>query len=373
MKIQAKKKKFWSTFKNAYLRSKNLKRFWSKLDKRNLSPELVETFNLYLNSESYSWSSKFWRHLAINHLKLISTEEKNYESIISQEYFTFTYFDEFIINDAWNKISENNIQLSVDFFKKQNGFSLSQSANHNLILLLLYENIKSREVFKYFNKIRKDKINNKPFLTINGNKITQDDLNSLLEFEKIEELLLNLKNKKNTFLEIGAGAGRTAHTILSIKNDIKYVIADIPPAINISYNNLKASFPNKKIANSFNLNEKNDLINALNSNDILFIFPHQINSFPRKTFDMSIAIDCLHEMKKETINKYMNSFEQVSQLLYFKVWENCGLPYSFYQYYSVHRNNDYSIKNHWKEHFREKCLYPSSFYQLGYEFLKMAP
>ena len=73
-------------------------------------------------------------------------------------------------------------------------------------------------------------------------------------------------------------------------------------------------------------------------------------------------------MKKETIAKYMESFEKVSHTLYFKIWENCGLPYSFYQYYSAHRNEDYSIKKHWKEHFREKCLYPSNFYQLGYEF-----
>ena len=57
-KLQTKKKSFWSTFKNAYLRQKNLKTFWSKLDKANLSEELIETFNLYLNSESYNWSSK---------------------------------------------------------------------------------------------------------------------------------------------------------------------------------------------------------------------------------------------------------------------------------------------------------------------------
>ena len=33
-KLQAKKKSFWSTFKNAYLKRKNLKKFWKKLDKR---------------------------------------------------------------------------------------------------------------------------------------------------------------------------------------------------------------------------------------------------------------------------------------------------------------------------------------------------
>ena len=86
MEPQAKKKTFWSTFKNAYLRSKNLKNFWNNLDKKNLSNELQETFEHYLNSESYNWSSKFWRHLTMNHLNLMAnSNEKNYKNIISQD------------------------------------------------------------------------------------------------------------------------------------------------------------------------------------------------------------------------------------------------------------------------------------------------
>ena len=49
MKLQAKKKSLWSTFKNAYIRNKNLKKFWHKLDKTNLPKDLVETFTIYLN------------------------------------------------------------------------------------------------------------------------------------------------------------------------------------------------------------------------------------------------------------------------------------------------------------------------------------
>ena len=36
MQLQAKKKALWSTFKNAYLRQKNLKKFWNKLDKTKI-------------------------------------------------------------------------------------------------------------------------------------------------------------------------------------------------------------------------------------------------------------------------------------------------------------------------------------------------
>ena len=91
MKLQAKKKTIWSTFKNAYLRSKDLKSYWNKLEKKNLSKELIETINLYLNSESYKLSSKFWRHLIMNHLNHMTKNDiKSYNSLISQDYFTWT-------------------------------------------------------------------------------------------------------------------------------------------------------------------------------------------------------------------------------------------------------------------------------------------
>ena len=34
MELQAKKKSFWGTFKNAYLKSRNLKKFWRNFDKK---------------------------------------------------------------------------------------------------------------------------------------------------------------------------------------------------------------------------------------------------------------------------------------------------------------------------------------------------
>ena len=153
---------------------------------------------------------------------------------------------------------------------------------------------------------------NKPYLEIDNKKIVQDDLNSLLEYEEIEKLLNLLKVKKNKFLEIGAGSGRTAKTILSIKNNIKYVIADIPPAINISYENLKRFFPNKKISFAFEINDKKNLQNELEKNDVLFIFPHQIKLFEEKTFDIVLAIDCLHEMEKKII-KFICQFSRKFQ------------------------------------------------------------
>ena len=83
VELQSKKQSLWSTFKKAYLRSKNLKKIWKNLDKSNLSKDLVKTFDLYLNSESYKLSSKFWRHLIMNHLNHMTKNDiKSYNNKI---------------------------------------------------------------------------------------------------------------------------------------------------------------------------------------------------------------------------------------------------------------------------------------------------
>ena len=372
MELQSKKRSFWSTFKNAYLRSYNLKKFWKNLNKDKIEPELVDTLNLFINSKSYDWSSKFWRRLAINHLKLISSKSfDNSLNDIGREYFTLTHLNENIIKDACNSIQQKKIDLKLNIFTKQKDFSYEESINHNVILYLLYENIKDRNIFRYFEKnqkINQDYNLDKPNLKIDGFKVTQDDLNSLLEYEKIEILINSLKLKKNKFLEIGAGAGRTASTILALNDKVKYVIADIPPAINYSIKSLSKKFPEKKITTGFTSTTQEQLINDLDKNDILFIFPHQIQLLPSKFFDISIAVDCLHEMDEKIVKKYISSFEKVSSLLYFKVWEYAGLPNSFFKTYSIHNKKDYFISNEWDEIFKERCFFPSNYFQVGYKF-----
>ena len=149
MEAQSPPKSVWSTFKNAYLRRRNLRSFWNKLDKSNLSEELINTINLFLKSESYNWTSKFWRHLIIKHLRFLSDKSasKNYQNKISQEYYGFTFFNESMIKEACEKIKENKIELNANIFKKHEDFSITESINYNLILLILYRRHRLREGF----------------------------------------------------------------------------------------------------------------------------------------------------------------------------------------------------------------------------------
>jgi len=372
MNIQSKKSSWWSTFKNSYLRDHNLKKFYNSLNKKNIPPKLNETLNFFIKSESYEWSSKYWRKMVIDQLNLISIKglDKSKE-ILGRNYFLWTYLNDSLVINACKLIQKNQINFNVDLFKKHKNFSYEESINHNIILLLLYENIKNKPFFKNLDEILNKQENfykDKPSLNLEGRKISQDVLNSLLEYTKIEKLTDNIKNKKNNFLEIGAGSGRTAQTILSINNNIKYIIADIPPALNVAYDNLKGIFPEKKISFGFDIDNQDNFLKFYEQNEIMMIFPHQIKFIPNKFIDTSIAVDCLHEMEEKIVKRYMNYFENKSQSLYFKVWEIAALPNSFYKNYSVHDKDDYYIKESWVEIFKEKCIFPSNYYELGYKF-----
>ena len=363
-------KSFWSTFKNAYLRNRNFKKFWHQLDKTNLSNEIVDITNRFIKSESYSWTSKFWRHLIITHYKHIANLPVSEDplSIISRtDYTGFSFMDEYSIKKSCENLNDK-IKLNLNLFKKHPEFSLTKSIQYNLVLLIIYENIKSKNIFKNYDKIEKELYRKySPELEVDDKVISQHMLISLMEYEKIQILTSKVKGSLNVF-ELGAGYGRTANMILSLSENVKYVIADLPPAIYFSKKNLASIFPNKRIASAFEINSKGEMMKVFKNNDILFVFPHQINLFEKKSFDISLAIGCLMEMEKNQIINYMKNFENLSNFLYMKVWENSGLPYSFYKYYSVHKKSDYSIKENWKEHFKDRCIVPSNVFELGYEF-----
>ena len=59
------------------------------------------------------------------------------------------------------------------------------------------------------------------------------------------------------------------------------MVADIPPAINFAYNNIKNLFPEKKVNFAFESINQEDLLKLIDKNDVTYIFPHQIEMLPK--------------------------------------------------------------------------------------------
>ena len=364
--LQSKSKSIWSTFKNAFLRDTNLKRFWKNLDKKNLDTEIALVTEKFIFSESYKWVSRYWRRMLINHFKTI--KEKGLEAgivdIIKNDYSGFVFLEDKSIEHSVEKIEKNYID-KIQIFKKHVLLSKKDSISYNLILVLLYQHIKPKKIFQICNNINISFYKKYcPVLEIDNLELNQHLLITIFEVEKILEILNTTENK--ILLEIGSGYGRTANAILSITKNVKYVIADIPLAAYISYKNLKSEYPKKNISFCYDYNSAIDLENAIKNNDVIFILPHQLSFFKNKIFDLTIALGCLMEMEKNDLKRYMNLINILSKSLYFKVWENSGLPNSFYQTYRSNVQKDFFIKDNWIKKFSTNCIAPSNAVDLGF-------
>ena len=201
----------------------------------------------------------------------------------------------------------------------------------------------------------------------NNLKITQEKLRTIIEFETI----LPLIEKENfKIIEIGTGNGRTCDCIISNSNLVsKYVLVDIPPALPSAFQRLKKSIKNKRIFFGIDIDNQADFDKIIKNNDIILIFPNQIKFLEKKYFDLFIAIDCFHEMKKNTLKEYMKVAEYLSKMLYFKVHEKAHVPFSF-DIFNINKNESYFINSKWKLIIKKKSLFPSNDWECAYKLDK---
>ena len=354
---------------------KRFDKHWKKIrSSKNIDKTLIQITDNFINSKSYKLVSNFWHVLNIkNYQTLSDLGIKKYGSTIARNYYTFTeIINDELINETVNNLKNYPFKIdSVNFFKKHDGFTLTESITVNYLCYLLFYNLKKTKIFEHINKLQ-DKTYlgfNDPYIEIEGINVTTDKIISLLDYEKIQKAFEIKKFKK--VLEIGAGSGRTSEAILSVENNLKYIVCDIPPAIYLSYSRLKLAFPKKRISLLIDINNKNDLEEKIENSDISFIFPHQLEILNKRSIDLVLAIDCMHEMDKTTIQYYFNLFNHIAKNFYFSIWSKTDVPYSanFLNIKNTldYNAGDYKIPKHWLNIFNEKLIFPSNFLSLGFK------
>ena len=355
----------------------NFKKFWKK-NKKNFSDnhEFKIMFDFFVNSANYKFVSNYWHYLNIKHLQeLLSNKKdlKDYSTSIAKNYFTFINVKDEEIKGAFENIKQEHNSEKINLFKKQENFSYIESMRYNNLVYLLWLNAKK-------NNLEQKIIDlgdlgylsyNDPYIDINDKKITSDKINSIFDYEYINSFIdLDIQNH---VLEIGAGSGRTSQAILKFNEKLKYTICDIPPALYISYERLKNVFKNKKVGLIYNEKTEKSLKNKINELDISFIMPDQLNLIKNKSFDLTIAIDCMHEMDKSVIKYYLNNLNNISSFFYFSVWKNTYVPFSgnikFTRNNLDYFKNDYNIPENWHKKFEKESIFPSNFICSGYEIM----
>ena len=75
------------------------------------------------------------------------------------------------------------------------------------------------------------------------------------------------------------------------------------------------------IVDIIDINDKDELQKNIKSNDISFVFPHQLKTIDKKFFNFVLAIDCIHEMDNKTIKYYFDLiYPFVLLLVYTYLW-----------------------------------------------------
>ncbi len=348
-------------------KSTNFNYFWKKQDKTKLPNELCEIIDTFSKSDSKEFISGWWKYNNIKDIKSLSKIGiDNYGEIFFHYYTWYGWTDE-EINELLISLQDKKYYHNIDIYKKHKSLSNNKSFLLNILLYTLYNLLVETKEFKYLNNLSDETFckNSHPFIKIDNNYISHDKVNSLLELSEINKL--NFISNNSKILEIGAGSGRIADTILSIYPKIKYVICDIPLAIYVSFYRLKKRFnDSKKIFLAININNEEDLKKIISENDIVFIFPHQLKYLERKSIDLTISISAFHEMEKKVIKFYMDQINRISYKLYFTVWKKTLIPFSLKGTILYANKESYHINDKWTEVSNKKSYFPNTIIQKAY-------
>jgi len=353
----------------------NFIKFWNKnRENKNIPEDLRMVIDEFSKSQSSKFVSKYWNYINVKNLKQIINDRgiENYANTVALSYYTFLTTSLDMEKDLLESISGENYISSEEINKHHTGLGLENSKNYNKIVLKLFSLIKKLNLVDKLKSISDKGFLgfNDPFLTLDSIKVTSDKLNSLLDYKKFQESFPN--QKFNTILEIGAGSGRFSEVFLTFNEGCKYIICDIPPAIYINYIRQKKVFSNKKIKFCFDIKTNKEFLINLKENDIIFIFPHQIELIENNNIDVVVAIDCIHEMDKKTIKYYFENINRFAKMIYFSVWNKTAVPLSGSFKFLSNRldsnsRKDYQIPKEWKMISNTKLYFPNNFRGISYK------
>lgn len=203
---------------------------------------------------------------------------------------------------------------------------------------------------------------NPPAIELHGRKISQDLANSVLEYHSILRGLPDTGHI-GTITEIGGGYGRTAYVFLRKMPWVRYIMADIPPALYIAERYLTGEFPDRKVFRYRPFNDFADVQEEFRAADLVFLMPDQLQLLPDNSTDLFLAIDCLHEMRPEQIMSYYALIDRLSAYMYQKCWKRTTIPYDNITL----TQDDYPFPRNWRNLFVRDCLVQSTYFETLFE------
>ena len=95
--------------------------------------------------------------------------------------------------------------------------------------------------------------------------------------------------------------------------------------------------------------------------------PQQLAMIPDKSIDLCVAVDSLHEMKKNTVEYYFSAADRLTKhFFYFKCWKNTN---NILDGVSL-QENDYPVPPYWGKIFSHECRVQVEYFEALYAVRK---
>ncbi len=189
--------------------------------------------------------------------------------------------------------------------------------------------------------------------------ISQDIANSFLEFKSVMTAVAD-QREIHTVAELGAGFGRDAYVFLKLLPNIRYIIADIPPALYVSERYISSQFPQKRIFRFKDFKDYSEVADEIEKAEIIFLLPHQLELLPSKSVDLFINISSLHEMRLDQIAYYLGVIGDLTgKYFYMKQWKKSINSSDNI----VVKESDYPIPTSWSQIYWRECKVQTYFFE----------
>ncbi len=314
--------------------------------------------------------SKHWKKLNILHIEQLGAGKiQNFKRSVNMKYFNWgilgimvhqmrPIFQEILVNRNFTVITKTSFKsYNAKLGNKITEFDFISAQVYKIFVASLYYFVKRSDTLNLLDKLEEPLVGN-PFTIRHKNKvITQDLLNSILEFYSSNPDS-NINSKIN-IAEIGAGYGRLAYVYLNALPRCTYTIIDIPLALYLSQEYLKEVMPKEKIFYYRSFKNYKEIKKEFESSRIRFLMADQINLIPKRSVDVFINVSSLHEMSRSQIRNYLKQINRLtSGYFYTKQWFKSRVADNNYI-----SETEYPIPKKWKKIFQRRHPVQGMFFE----------
>lgn len=198
---------------------------------------------------------------------------------------------------------------------------------YQLAVASLWEFARARDRLRLLDELEEPALGRPVVVRYRGRNISQDLGNSTLEFYAIAEAMGREDPGPNGVLELGAGYGRLAWLYLAAFPHVRYLIVDIPPALALSQEYLTRLFPDRPTFRFRHFDTYADVATELESAQIAFLTPNQLELLPPQGVAVFANISSLHEMRPDQIQAYVEMVDRHTEgIFYTKQWRTWTNP-----------------------------------------------